>query len=204
MVDKSDTQNVSTPEIPVIKYAVKESKMNAYLTPIPKTFPNKKRVYLQLPINVAIEPGETETVDMKIEFSFPTTNKQTLLGRLNLSRDTFRAYRLEIKHNRSFYYGGNVKAHITNNSNNTVTLKVGSYPITISFLDKKGPKIFYEPHSPVQRFNTLDAYAVNFKLEKLSLDGKNEVSENPTVYYYIERINNISLKPKVLKNIKTF
>ena len=91
MVDKSDTQNVSTPEIPVIKYAVKESKMNAYLTPIPKTFPNKKRVYLQLN-SVTIEPGETESVDMKIEFSFPTKNKQTLLGRLNLSRDTFRAY----------------------------------------------------------------------------------------------------------------
>ena len=103
MVDKSDTQNASTPEIPVIKYAVKESKMNAYLTPIPKTFPNKKRVYLQLPINVTIEPGETEMVDMKIEFSFPDKNKRTLLGRLNLSRETFRSYRLEIKHDQSFF-----------------------------------------------------------------------------------------------------
>ena len=81
MVDKSDTQNVSTPEIPVIKYAVKESKRKAYLTPIPKTFPNKKPLYLQLPTTVTIEPGETEIVDLKIDISLPEKNNEQLLVR---------------------------------------------------------------------------------------------------------------------------
>ena len=45
-------------------------------------------------------------------------------------------------------------------------------------------------------------FAKDFKLERFFPKEKFEVSGIPTVHYYIERINNISLKPKLLKNKK--
>ena len=168
MVGKSDTQKVSTPKLPVIKYAIKESKRNAYLTPIPKTFPNKKRLYLQLPTTVTIEPWETEVIDLKIYILLPEKQyEQLLLGRLNLSKETLRSYKLEIKHDRSFFNGGDVKAHITNNSNNAVILKVGSYPVTLTFFKPSKYRRIFHPKNPVMRNKTQDLFAINFKLERL-------------------------------------
>ena len=91
MVDKSDTQNESLPEIPVVKFTTKVSEKDIYLTPIPLVCDKGKRLYLQMQKTIIIEPGEAKILDLRIKIIIPSyKNTPMFIGRLVVNERTLK------------------------------------------------------------------------------------------------------------------
>ena len=125
---------------PIVQYETIKSEDSSYLIPIPRVG-WKKCIDLQLPKTEIINPGETNVIDLKIKIFLPKyKNTPILIGRLNIGLEAIDVYNIEIKHHRSFIEkDGKVYAHITNKSNEPVTLKVGHYYVSMYFVEPGYP-----------------------------------------------------------------
>ena len=120
-----------------------------------------------MPKTEIINPGETNVIDFKIKIFLPKyKNTPILIGRLNIGLEAIDVYNIEIKHDRSFIEkDGKVYAHITNKSDEPVTLKVGHYYVSMYFVEPGYPDN-HNSIGPGQRKQQLEFYAKQFKFKK--------------------------------------
>ena len=95
---------------------------------------------------------------------------------MNISLEAIDVFNIEIKHNKSFIEkNGEIYAHIPNNSNEPITLKVGHYYVSMYFVTPGYPDN-HDSTGPGCRKQRLEFYAKQFKLEKLSSNEKGKIT----------------------------